>query len=294
MAIVAVEVLTTYWRTPPAELFHLASSGPDVGIHQALGILAFPTGLFAVAIAAIAVDQLPDRRAVVAAIATAILGVMVFLPGGLDETDLDARPVTLLPLVGVAGALGLTLLAVHRCGVGRFGPRLPGDCLRVGFGIALLVIGLPWMAADVGLSLDIVPGLGQVYLSDVVSSQPSSPAPYQAVHDGHHHGMDGVLIAAVALLLARSLVRMRSVRRRRLVSAYLSVLLVYGMANALEDAWVEQIVKRGWASWEPPKFQRPGLSVAWAGLTVTVVVVHATLLRGGRVLNRDVALPDTK
>jgi hypothetical protein len=153
MAIVAVEVLTTYWRTPPAELYHLAASGLDVAIHQSLGILAFPTGLLAIAITGIAVDRHSGRLVVAVALAAAALGAMVFLPGGLDEGDLDARPVTLLPLVGVAAAVSLTALAAHRHGAGRLGPGLPGDRLRLGFGIVLLVIGLPWMAADLGLLL---------------------------------------------------------------------------------------------------------------------------------------------
>jgi hypothetical protein len=83
--------------------------------------------------------------------------------------------------------------------------------------------------------------------------------------------MDGVLEAAAAVLLSRSLLRMSSVRLRRAVSLYLSALLAYGLANALEDAWVEQIAKRGWASWEPPKFPRPGLSIASACLVGAAV-----------------------
>ena len=58
---------------------------------------------------------------------------------------------------------------------------------------------------------------------------------------GHHHGLDGVLLALSALLLSR----MQVTRLRAVVGAYLALMLAYGLANAVQDAWLEQVVKRG-------------------------------------------------
>ena len=60
-----------------------------------------------------------------------------------------------------------------------------------------------------------------------------------AVHLGFHHGTGGVLLALAALALSRP-------QRSAALAGYLSLMLAYGLANALEDAWNEQLWKRGW------------------------------------------------
>jgi hypothetical protein len=94
----------------------------------------------------------------------------------------------------------------------------------------------------------------------------------RAVHLGNHEGIDGVLLAITAVVLMRSLRQMAPRRRRSLLAAYLSVLLVYGLAVGLADGWHEQIVKRGWTSWRVPNVLH--LSASWAWL----VVLSAALL----------------
>lgn len=119
------------------------------------------------------------------------------------------------------------------------------------------------MAADLGLSLDHVPVLNSIYLTDQLASQPSRPGLHPAVHDGHHHGMDGVLLAWTALLLSRALPHLRHRANRLALAISSAFLLVYGLANAVQDAWTEQIVKREWTTYELPNVLVPTAQIAW-------------------------------
>jgi hypothetical protein len=57
-------------------------------------------------------------------------------------------------------------------------------------------------------------------------------------------------------------------------------MLVYGLANALQDFWLEQLVKRGTTSLEIPTLTVPKASVAWAALLSAAFLIH---LAAGRV-----------
>jgi hypothetical protein len=61
-----------------------------------------------------------------------------------------------------------------------------------------------------------------------------------------------------------------------------SLLLVYGLANAVQDFWLEQVVKRGWTDHRIPSLLRPGPSLAWAGLGVATVLVYLLVFRKRR------------
>lgn len=263
--IVAIEVLVTYARTPVQELYHVRTGGLEQGAGRALAFVGFPLGLAALALLPLAVDRLRRRAAAVAAAAALALTAAVLWPGALDESGIEAPPARLLAALGVAIALALTLWAWRTRGLGPFGHE-PGDRVRLAVAAALLAIGLPWMAADLGLSLDRVPLLSSVYVTDQLASQPSRPGLHPAVHDGHHHGMDGVLLVWAALLVSRTLGRLRRVRVRGALTIYVAFLLVYGAANAIQDAWLEQIVKRGWSTYELPGMLAPSASVAWLAI----------------------------
>jgi hypothetical protein len=153
------------------------------------------------------------------------------------------------------------LAAWRSHGLGRLG-RERGDLLRIAVAGVLLVGGLPWIAANYAVSLD-VPLLHSIFLTDQLASQPSVPGLHQAVHDGHHHGLDGVLLAWTALLVSRTLGHLVHDRLRSLLTTYLGFLFVYGTANAFQDFWTEQIVKRGLTTHEIPIFLAPSLSVPW-------------------------------
>ena len=91
-------------------------------------------------------------------------------------------------------------------------------------------------------------------------AQPSPGEPgVDRVHLGHHEGLDGALLAWDALLLSRR-------RTGRLHGWYLALMLTYGVAVAAQDAWLEQVVKRGWTRPADARRRRARLRTrAWAG-----------------------------
>jgi hypothetical protein len=192
------------------------------------------------------------------------LCLVVVLPGVVDQDDLDAKPVNALPALGVAIVLAL----------GSRGPRggARGDRLRAALAVALAVLAIPWLFAEAGF-----------YAPDpVLADERPLGETLAAVHLGHHHGTDGVLLAVTALVLSRTLPHFRDRRLGALASAYLALMLAYGLANAAQDFWLEQVVKRGWTEHELPSVLRPELSVGWAGIVALAAVVEIAWFRRER------------
>jgi len=183
-------------------------------------------------------------------------------------------PVALVAIaaIGVALAFGLTVWTLGSGLVGRL-ERRRGDYVRIALAVALAALGLPWMAADLGFSCDGVPVLGSIYLTGELRTQPGDPVFHHAVHHGHHHGMDGVLLVATALLLSRLVPAIRARFLRGLAGAYLALLACYGAGNIANDFWLEQVVKRGWTLWEVPDVTTPKASTAWAIIVIAAIVL---------------------
>jgi hypothetical protein len=138
----------------------------------------------------------------------------------------------------------------------------------------LLVAALPWLAADLGLYSNGVPLLGRLFQSgQFLHERPGLPKFAPAVHHGHHHGMDGVLLVLTVLLLSRRLAR------RSALAAYLSLMFCYGVANFANDFWLEQFVKRGWTTWEIPSVTEPRVSIAWSLIVIAAVGLWALWVR---------------
>ena len=95
-----------------------------------------------------------------------------------------------------------------------------------------------------------------------------------AVHLGHHHGTDGALLVITALLLSRMTVEARGLRIA--FHAYLGTMLAYGGVNLAQDAWNEQLVKRGSTDASIPSALLPGVKPIW--LVVILVAIGATLV----------------
>src|SRR5204863_3451278 len=127
------------------------------------------------------------------------------------------------------------------------------------------------LAADLGFFLNGVPVLSSLYQSGEyrhhVAGLPAFPP---AVHHGHHHGMDGILLVLSALLLSRLLREVRAGWLRSALTAYLALMFCYGVGNIANDFWIEQVVKRGWAMWEIPNVLEPRATAAWG-----VIVLRA-------------------
>jgi hypothetical protein len=255
-------VLVTYSRIEPAQLYHVDEAGDLAGgLSRALTVLNFPLSLAVIGVAGV-VGGPPWL------VGTAIaLCATTAIPGVVDEGDFDARLVNVVPALGVALALALTVRAVRRDGA-AFVHRAYGDPLRIVLAAALLVLALPWLAAETGFYFP-----GDVFLGEEVPRDRDTK--YTAVHYGFHHGFGGVLLASTALVLSR-------VPAGRALRAALSLMLAYGLANALQDAWNEQLWKRYTVDWEIPSMFRPEPSWGWLAIVLGAAVIYVLWFRPAR------------
>jgi hypothetical protein len=237
--VVALEILVTYSRIPAEQLYRVTGTGFIAGLSRVVVFLNFPTALVAIAIVAVSYPRL-ERRARPIAVAAALLCLPVFWPGVVSQSHLDARWINAVPAFGVF----LAVLVTATTGRAPSNPR--GDRLRLAIVLVLLVVALPWLAADLGFYF---------------------PGPH--VHHGHHHGMDGVLLVVSALLLSRQ-------ATSTLLRAYLALMLAYGVGNILNDAWLEQIVRRGWTGWQVPSVLEPRITWGWAAIVAGALVVFSS------------------
>jgi hypothetical protein len=280
--LAATAVFVTYWRLPPSVLWKVHNSGFIGGAGRAFVFLSFSAAVAAVGILPIVVDRLEDRRADLLGLSALILCATVALPGVQTESHLDPKWSNLPAVLGVALAFLLTVWA-SRNGRREF-PRTSarGDAARLVVGGLSLFFAAPYIAAELGFFLDGVPVLGSIFITGAIRPEPGAGYSHAAVHHGHHHGLDGFLLVATALLLSRLVGSMRRPVLRTLTAVYLALLLVYGLTNQVQDLWTEQIVKRGWTNWEIPNVLHPSLSAAWAAMIACGLVIYALFLRPRR------------
>jgi len=280
--LAATAVLVTYWRLPPSVLWKVHNSGFIGGAGRAFVFLSFSAAVAAVGILPIVVDRLEDRRADLLGLSALILCATVALPGVQTESHLDPKWSNLPAVLGVALAFLLTVWA-SRNGRREF-PRTSarGDAARLVVGGLSLFFAAPYIAAELGFFLDGVPVLGSIFITGAIRPEPGAGYSHAAVHHGHHHGLDGFLLVATALLLSRVVGSIRRPVLRTLTAVYLALLLVYGLTNQVQDLWTEQIVKRGWTNWEIPNVLHPSLSAAWAAMIACGLVIYALFLRPRR------------
>lgn len=279
LAAGALAVLVTYARVDPAELYHVGEGGLAGGLSRALVFLNFPVALVALALAAIAAAVL--RRAWAVAGAALVIASAALVPFVVDQDDLDARPANAIPALGVAVALALTLVSLRRRRARHAAARLPGDRARLAVGVLVVAIGIPWLFAELG-----------AYAPDPFLGEEIPPGEQlAAVHLGHHHGTDGVVLALVALALSRVPPRLGTRWIAAFVSAYLALMLAYGFANALQDAWLEQVVKRGTTSVEIPEVTYPAPTLAWAVIVLAAAAVELAWFRRERLRLSEPAPP---
>jgi hypothetical protein len=280
---VALAVFITYWRIPPEELYHTTGTGAAAGASRVLVFLGYPASLVAIALVVIAAARLGSRSAWAAAAVAIGLCATIGIPGVINQADLDARPVNGLAGAGVGIALALTILALFRTGRGSPRPFGRSDWLRVAGMVLLALVALPWIWAELGFYITDAPGLGRIFWAKQTAPSYGSEPSLHAVHLGGHHGMDGVLLAISALILSRVLRELPSRRQMLGLGAYLSLMLVYGLANALQDFWTEQLVKRGTVSVTIPSLIRPAVSWAWAAILIAALLIHLGVFRVARV-----------
>jgi hypothetical protein len=271
--VVLASILVTYWRLPPDtpeatdDLYHVSGNGLGGGLSRVLVELNFPVAIVAIVVVLVAMDALSRAAWGLAAPAIALCAVVAW-PGVVDQDDLDARLVNAIPALGVAIALGLTVAAGRRAGwsVAR---RLALDPARLGIAVVVLVVSIPWIAAELGF-----------FLPDGIfvmrrAAPDTDGLPIAAVHLGHHHGFDGALVALSALVLSRP--RLRAGPTARVTLAATALAFAYGIVNCVQDAWTEQLVKRGTLDWTIPSAILPSLSWVWLAILVLAVLTALAL-----------------
>ena len=267
-ALVSFAVVVTYARLEPAELYHVSGEGLRGGLSRALVVLNFPVSLVAIGVALVALGALPRRAWLVGGPAIALCAVTA-VPGVVDQDDLDARAVNAVPALGVLLALGLTLAAA-RATWPSFAQRRSLDGARAALAAVVLLVSIPWLAAEAGFFLP-----EGVFIMERPGVDPDGTT-IAAVHLGHHHGLDGALIVASALLLSRAELRGRIATAARL---YLSLAVGYGLVNLAQDAWNEQLVKRELVDWRIPSALEPRPEPVWLVILGLAAFVAVALRR---------------
>jgi hypothetical protein len=252
---VGLAIFVTYWRLPPEQLYSVSEAGPASGAGRLLVFLNYPVSLAAIAIAWLAADRIRTGRALLAAALATPLCAVTAWPGVVDQNDLDAKTINVLPAVGVAIALVLSVHAPWE----RVG-RLRLDPARIVIGAVVWLVALVWIAAVLGFYLQ-----GDLLLGEELRRGGDGKL-HPAVHLGNHEGLDAALLVTASLVLSR-------LRPRIGVAALLGLAFVYGLAVEWRDFWFEQVVKRDWTTWAPPQVLSPRLSVAWAVVLVLAVIV---------------------
>ena len=129
-ALVALAILITYSRLPVDELYNVSGSSLSDAAGRVVVFAGYPMALVALAVLAVVVDRLRTTWVSVVALVAAVLCVTVAWPGVVEQDDLDVKPANALAAVGTLIALGLTILALRRGGVGYrrpFGGRTPSS-----------------------------------------------------------------------------------------------------------------------------------------------------------------------
>lgn len=286
IGVVAALVWLTYARLPASDFYNVTGTGFRAGASRVLVLLGWPISIAAVALVGVASDRLlgsgptpGGRRATIAAaVAATVLCATIAWPGVIDEADLDAKPSNALAAAGVGIAVVLTLAAVRRAGVGPYVRHRPDDRAAAAFIVVLLLAGIPWILANAGFYAGDVPGLRTIFMSKQILPEPGHPS-LHAVHLGNHEGLDGILLAGIALGLRRVLPAMRPTRLRACVGFYLALMLAYGSLVALNDGWNEQIVKRGSTDVGTPNVLNPGPTPSTALLLAITVALFFTAFR---------------
>src|SRR6478735_2666379 len=149
IGLVLVAIFATYWRLPAADLYNTSVEGLRGGAGRVLVQTNFPSvSLVAIALVLIAVSALPASAWWIAAPSIGLCLVTAW-PGQVKQSDLDARAVNVIPALGVALALALTVWATRRAGAG-LAPRLPGDRVRLVAAAVILLVSIPWITAELG------------------------------------------------------------------------------------------------------------------------------------------------
>lgn len=290
---VSLIILVVYASHPASVFYHYSGHGWRGAFGRMVVYLNFPFGFVALALLGIAVARLEAFRATVTPAirhgveALAIIAVPLMLvaarPGVVTEANLDVKAINGVPAIGLVLAAIVTLIVWRLTGAGEAAPWHRLDGARLVVIVALAVLGLPWIMAELGIWIANVPLFDRWFQAAgaVGGHRPIG------VHLGDHHGLDGVLFVTSALILSRVLTRIETGWLRRALAVFLGLMLVYGAANTLNDFWGEQIVAPGWTRHTMPGLLEPAFTPAWGvmlaiGIAVAIFFVIQVDHRVGR------------
>ncbi len=266
-ALVLAAVVATYSRVPPEETYNVSREGVVGGLSRGITVLNFPFALVAIGLALVAVAALPRAAWLAAGPAIALCAT---IPLFNEQADLDAKWGNAIPALGVAIVAGLTVVATRRAGA-AFAPRQPWDGGRLVLAAVVFLVSLPWITAELGFHFP-----GDLFMGEELGRERDGTL-IAAVHLGHHHGGDGAMLVLTALLLSRVVVVPGVLRT--VVHAYVGLMFAYGAVNFVQDAWNEQLVKRGWTDASIPSALLPGLKPIWAVVLVLAAVAGLAFRR---------------
>jgi hypothetical protein len=264
--VIVTSVVVTYSRVDPAETYNVSREGLAGGLSRALTVINFPIGLVAIALALIAMAALP-RAAWWAAVPA--IALCATIPLFNEQSNLDAHWGNAIPALGVAIAAALTVAATRSAGR-AFARRQPWDVARLAVAAVVLLVSMPWLAAELGFHFP-----GDVFMGEELGREGNETI--AAVHLGHHHGEDGTMLMLTALLLSRVAVPTHGLRLA--VQACLGLMLAYGSVNFVQDAWNEQLYKRGSTDASIPSAILPSLTPIWLVVVALAVVATFALRR---------------
>ncbi|MCP5024839.1 MAG: hypothetical protein GY929_01015 [Actinomycetia bacterium] len=251
--LLLIAIGATYTRLDPTELYHVSRDGLAGGLSRVLVETNYPIALFAIAPVLIALDRLGPRWWWLGGPTIAACALTIW-PGVVDDGNLDARMINVIPALGVATALALTVIATRRTSA-AVAPQRRFDPARRVLVPAVLFLSLPWIFAAAGFYL---PEVGFISERAITGSNGLTEP---AVHLGDHHGFSGALLLISALILSRTRLAARGLAI--ITAAYVSLMGAYGAIISVQDLTREQINKRGWIEWRIPDAVKPSLTPIW-------------------------------
>ncbi len=104
------------------------------------------------------------------------------------------------------------------------------DYLRIGIILSLVLVGLPWIAARLGL-----------FLTNVDSTIVSQVIFFQPVHLGDHHGFIGIYMLLSVLLISKTEKLYNNSIFKEITIYFLCFIAVWGLGLMIDDFFTEQL-----------------------------------------------------
>lgn len=278
--LLTVILFATHVRHPVEAFYNVSGEGLSGGASRAVVFLNYPVAFVALVLLPIAVSSLlasawHARAVVVAAIVAAVLCLVAAAPDVVTQSDLDAKPINAAPAAGVAITAVLIILAIRVNGFGPVQPWNRGDTIAAVVAGIFTLLGLPWLLAFAGYYIEDVPLLGRIFMSK--GTENGVEQIY--VHLGDHHSFDGYIFLLSALVLRRVVGLIQPNWLDRLLSVLVAFIAAYGIANFIQDGWYEQVVRRGWSSYDIPNTTVPAVTPVWGLILLGTAILWFVLFR---------------